>query len=67
MAEIQETPGSTSGPVQLDQVMSPAEIRDEAAKQLVVTDARTTRSWIDSRFFQIRWIEVDNYLVTSYL
>ena len=61
MAEIQETPGSTSGQVELKQVMSPAEILDEAAKQLVVTDARTTRSWINSRFFQIRWIEVDGW------
>ena len=47
MTEIQETPGSTSGPVLLEQVKSPAEIADEAAKQLVVTDARTTRSWIN--------------------
>jgi hypothetical protein len=61
MAEIQETPGSTSGPITIDQVKSPAEIQDAAAKALVVQDARYTRSWIESRFFQIRWIEVDDH------
>lgn len=60
MGEIIASPGTTSGPIPLSQVMSPAEIADEAAKVLVVEDARTTRSWIDSRFFQIRWIEVDD-------
>ncbi len=59
MAEIAETPGSISGKIELSQIMSPAEIADEAAKLLVVEDARTTRSWIESRFFNIRWIEVD--------
>ena len=59
MAEIQATPGSTSGPILIEQVKSPAEIAEDAAKMLVVEDARTTRSWIESRFFQIRWIEVD--------
>lgn len=59
MAEIQPTPGTTTGVIELQQVKSPAEIMDEAAKQLVVEDARTTRSWIESRFFQIRWIECD--------
>jgi hypothetical protein len=59
MAQIMTTPGATSGPVYLEQIKSPAEILDEAAKTLVVEDARTTRSWINSRFFQIRWIEVD--------
>jgi hypothetical protein len=60
MAEIQETPGSTSGQIDIAQVKSPAEILDEAAKQLVVTDARSTRSFINSRYFQIRWLEVDH-------
>ena len=59
MAEITATPGTTSGPIPLSQVLSPSEISDLAAKALVVQDARYTRSWIDSRFFQIRWIEVD--------
>jgi hypothetical protein len=59
MAEIQATPGPTTGPILLEEVKSPAEIADEAAKRLVVEDARQTRSWIESRFFQIRWIEVD--------
>lgn len=59
MAEIKETPGPTTAPILLEQVLSPAEIEESAAKSLVVTDARTTRSWINSRFFQIRWIEVD--------
>ena len=56
MAEIPLTPGPIGGAIPLDQVMSPAEIADESAKNLVVQDARQTRSWIDSRFFQIRWI-----------
>jgi hypothetical protein len=47
MAEIQETPGTASGPIELSQVMSPSEIVDEAAKTLVVQDARYTRSWIN--------------------
>lgn len=59
MAEIKETPGPNTGPILLTEVKSPAEIADDAAKRLVVEDARTTRSWIESRFFQIRWIEVD--------
>jgi len=59
MAEIKETPGTATGPIPLEQVMSPSEIADESAKTLVVQDARYTRSWINSRFFQIRWIEVD--------
>lgn len=52
MGEIIASPGTTSGPILLEQVKSPAEIADEAAKALVVEDARTTRSWIDSRFFR---------------
>ena len=59
MAEIQETPGPTTGVIELKQIKSPAEIADEAAKILVINDARQTRSWINSRFFQIRWIEED--------
>lgn len=59
MAAITPTPGTASGPIPLAQVLSPAEIMDEAAKTLVVQDARYTRSWIESRFFQIRWIEID--------
>ena len=59
MGEIIATPGTTSGPILISQVKSPAEIAEDAAKTLVVEDARTTRSWIDSRFFQIRWIEID--------
>lgn len=56
MGEIIASPGTTSGPILIEQVKSPAEIADDAAKALVVEDARTTRSWIDSKFFQIRWI-----------
>ena len=59
MAEIAATPGPISGPILIEQVKSPAEIAEDAAKTLVIEDARQTRSWIDSRFFQIRWIEVD--------
>lgn len=52
MGEIISSPGTTTGPLLMEDVLSPAEIRDNAAKQLVVEDARTTRSWIDSRFFR---------------
>ncbi|MGH7744522.1 MAG: portal protein [Candidatus Dormibacteria bacterium] len=59
MAQIPETVGPSSGPIPIEQVKSPAEILDESAKTLVLEDARMTRSWINSRFFEIRWIEVD--------
>lgn len=59
MAEIQQTPGSIGGAILIEQVKSPAEIAEDAAKNLVVSDARQTRSWTDSRFFNIRWIEID--------
>lgn len=56
---VQETPGDATGRIDFDQILSPAEIADEAAKQLVVQDARNTKSWIESRYFNIRWIETD--------
>jgi len=51
--------GSTSGVVDIEQVKSPEEIAKEAALQLVVQDAYRTKSWIESRYFNIRWVEVD--------
>jgi hypothetical protein len=59
MAEIKETPGSAATPIMLEQVLSPAEIEDSAAKSLVLNDARQTRSWITSRYFTTRWLEID--------
>ena len=51
--------GSTSGEIDIAQVKSPADIAKEAALQLVVQDAYRTKSWIESRYFNIRWVECD--------
>jgi len=51
--------GSTSGEIDISQVKSPQEIAKEAALQLVVQDAYRTKSWIESRYFNIRWVECD--------
>ena len=60
MALVQELPGtSTAGNVTIDQITSPAEITDDAALKIVTRDAQYTRSWIESRYFNVRWIEID--------
>src|SRR5258708_11223624 len=60
MAFVQSAPGtSVVGQVQPEQVMSPAEVTDDAALKIVTRDAETTRSWIASRYFNIRWVEID--------
>lgn len=51
--------GPITGPIDIEQVKSPEEIAKEAALKLVVMDAYRTKSWIESRYFNIRWIEID--------
>ncbi len=60
MALVQEIPGtSTAGKIDITQIKSPAEVSDDVALKLVTRDAQYTRSWIESRYFNIRWIEID--------
>lgn len=60
MAMVDVLPGtSINGTIDQADVMSPAEVADNAAVKIVVRDADTTRSWINSRYFNIRWVEVD--------
>ena len=60
MAAVQEKAGtSTAGSVDIEQVKSPAEVADDAALKIVVRDAQFTRSWLESRYFNLRWIEID--------
>jgi hypothetical protein len=50
---------STAGKIDIQQVKSPMEVTDDAALKIVTRDAAFTRSWIESRYFNIRWIEID--------
>ena len=60
MAIILELPGtSLAGIVDPADVKSPSEVSDDAALKIVTRDAATCRSWIESRYFNIRWIEID--------
>jgi hypothetical protein len=60
MAAVQEAPGtSTAGTIDIADVKSPSEVSDNAALKIVVRDAAFTRSWLESRYFNIRWIEID--------
>lgn len=60
MGMVQELPGTTTqGLINFEDVKSPAEVSDDAALKIVDRDARYTRSWIESRYFNIRWIEID--------
>lgn len=60
MAFVQEAPGtSTAGVIAPEQIKSPAEVENDAALKIVTRDAETTRSWIASRYFNIRWVEID--------
>ena len=57
---VQPLPGtSSSGNINFADVKSPAEVSDDAALKIVRRDAEFTRSWIESRYFNIRWIEID--------
>ena len=60
MAAVQELQGtSTAGTIDISMVKSPMEVTDDAALKIVVRDAAFTRSWIESRYFNLRWIEID--------
>jgi hypothetical protein len=60
MAAVQELAGtSTSGTIEITEVKSPMEVSDNAALKIVTRDAQFTRSWIESRYFNLRWIEID--------
>lgn len=60
MAPVTEIPGtSTQGNINFAQVKSPMEVSDDVALKIVTRDAQFTRSWIESRYFNIRWIEID--------
>lgn len=60
MAAVQSAPGtSTSGNINFDHIKSPMEVSNDAALKIVTRDAAFTRSWIESRYFNIRWIEID--------
>ena len=60
MAAVQPIAGtSTAGTIDIDQVKSPSEVTNDAALKIVTRDALFTRSWIESRYFNLRWIEID--------
>jgi hypothetical protein len=60
MATVTEIPGtSVVGTIKPEDVKSPAEVANDAALKIVTQDAAKTRSWIESRYFNLRWIEVD--------
>jgi hypothetical protein len=60
LALVQELAGtSVAGPIAPEEVKSPAEVSNDAALKIVVRDAAYCRSWIESRYFNVRWIEVD--------
>jgi hypothetical protein len=50
---------SSSGNINFADIKSPSQISDDAALKIVRRDAEFTRSWIESRYFNIRWIEID--------
>lgn len=50
---------SVNGPIDFKDVVSPAEVKDNAALKMVTRDAASARSWIESRYFNVRWIEID--------
>ena len=60
MAAVQPLPGTTtSGLLNFEEAFSPSDFSDDAALKLVTTDSKFTRSWIESRYFNVRWIEID--------
>lgn len=50
---------SSSGNINFKEVYSSADVSDDVALKIVRRDAEFTRSWIESRYFNIRWIEID--------
>jgi hypothetical protein len=60
MSRVEPLKGtSTTGLINPKDIISPMEITDDAALKLVTLDSKNTRSWIESRYFNIRWIEID--------
>src|SRR6266403_841700 len=60
MALVDLLPGtSLHGQIEPAQVKSSQEVENDAALKIVVRDADNTRAWIASRYFNIRWVEVD--------
>ena len=60
MASVLPLPGtSSSGLLNFKEVFSPEEVSDDVALKLVNMDSKFTRAWIESRYFNIRWIEID--------
>lgn len=60
MALVDLLPGtSLAGQIDPAQVKSPQEVANDAGLKIVVRDADNTRAWIASRYFNIRWVEVD--------
>jgi hypothetical protein len=60
MSAVQPLAGtSTAGKIDIAAVKSPMEVTNDAALKIVTRDAAFTRSWIESRYFNIRWIEID--------
>lgn len=60
MANMDPVAGtSTTGQIEFTDLHSPADISDDAALKIVVRDAASARAWIEARYFNIRWIEVD--------
>jgi hypothetical protein len=60
MAPVLPLPGtSSSGLLNFKEVFSPEEVSDDVALKLVTLDSKFTRAWIESRYFNIRWIEID--------
>jgi hypothetical protein len=60
MAAVQPLPGTTtSGLLNFEEAFNPSDFSDDAALKLVTTDSKFTRSWIESRYFNVRWIEID--------
>src|SRR5260370_42389031 len=60
MALVDLLPGtSLAGQIEPAQVRSPQDVADDAGLKIVVRDADNTRAWIASRYFNIRWVEID--------
>jgi hypothetical protein len=59
MARITPDPGNPQGLVDINQVHSPADVENEAALQICVTDAVNTETWLQNNYWSLRWREAD--------
>ena len=60
MSSVEPIKGtSTAGQIKFADIKSPMEVSDDAALKIVTRDAKFTRSWLESRYFNLRWIEID--------